>query len=85
MPDNEARLNITYNGSNGDLTDTINFDATDDDIKRWATEAIRTGSVPGIAADPNVDLTNFVVDRFGPNEARPYFLVQVRPKTPFGM
>lgn len=80
----EARVNITFAGCNGDLADTVNRDASDADVKRWVTEAVRTGSVPGIAADPNADFQDFVVDRFDANETRPYALRQVRPKTPFG-
>ena len=80
----EARVNITWNGSNGDLEATVNRDATDGDIKQWVAEAIRSGSVPGIPADPAVDLTDFVIDRFGPTEARPYALLVTRPKVPFG-
>lgn len=80
----EARVNVTINGQNGDLPDTVNRDASDIDIKRWVTEAVRAGSVPGIAADPNASFQDFVVDRFGPNETRPHSLIQIRPKTPFG-
>jgi len=80
----EARLNITWAGGNGELRDTISVDASDEDIKRWAPEAVRAGSVPGIAADPNVDFRDFVVDRFGPNETRPYSIRMLRAKTPFG-
>lgn len=80
----DADLNITYSGENGDLPDPVNFDATDGDIKQWATEAVRNGSVPGIAASPNADFTDFVVDRFaatGTLGAR----LSLRPKTPFGV
>jgi hypothetical protein len=80
----EARVNITWNGQNGDLPDTVNRDAADADVKRWVTEAVRAGSVPGIAADANANFQDFVVDRFGPNEMRPHSLIQIRPKTPFG-
>lgn len=80
----EARVNITWAGSNGDLEQPVPYDATDGDIKQWVTEAVQTGSVPGITADANADFTDFVVDRFGPTEARPWALVSVRPKTPFG-
>lgn len=79
-----AKLNITYAGSNGDLPDPVAFDAADGDIKQWATEAIRNGSVPGISANEEVDFSDFVVDRFEANEVRPFALVQIRPKTPFG-
>lgn len=80
----EARLNITWAGQNGDLPDPINFQAPARAILTWVTEAVQSGSVPGILQDPRADFTDFVVDRFPANETRPYNLVQVRPKTPFG-
>ena len=82
--EHEARVNVTFGGSNGDLPDPVSFDATDGDIKQWVTEAIRTGGIPGIAANPMASLEDFVVDRFDANEARPHRLLQLRPKTPFG-
>jgi hypothetical protein len=84
MDENQARLNITFGGNNGDLMDPVFFDATDGDIKTWATEAVANGSVPGIPADANADFTDFVVDRFTANAERPA-LIQLRPKTPFGV
>lgn len=81
----EARVNITWNGQNGDLPDTVNRDATDVDVKRWATETVQSGGVPGIAADPSADFSDFVVDRFEPNETRPHAMLMIRPKTPFGL
>jgi len=83
MEAHEARLNITVNGMNGDLLDPVMFDATDDDIKNWATEAVSNGDVPGIEAVPNVDFTDFVVDRFTANDEQPNRIF-IRPKTPFG-
>ncbi len=80
----DARVNITYGGNNGDLPDTVSFDATDAEVLGWVTEAVRGGGVPGIAADPGATFADFVVDRFNATEARPYNLIQVRPKTPFG-
>jgi hypothetical protein len=77
-------VNITYAGQNGDLPDTVSYDATDADVRQWVTEALRTGGVPGIAAMRQVDLRNFVIDRYRATDARPYHLIQVRPKTPFG-
>lgn len=79
-----ARVNITYGGNNGDLPDTIHFDTPDPDIKHMVTEAVRGGGVPGINGDTNADFSDFVVDRFPANDARPHPLLQVRPKTPFG-
>jgi len=84
MNENEARLNITYSGSNGDLADPVFFDASDADVKAWATEAVRNGSVPGIPADAAADFTDFVIDRFSANEEQPNRLF-LRPKTPFGI
>jgi hypothetical protein len=78
-----VKLNITWRGQNGDLPDTIPFDATERDIKQIATEAVRTGYVPGVAADRNVTFQDFVVERF---EATPELPPRIflRPKTPFG-
>jgi len=81
---NEARVNVTYGGQNGDLPDPVSFDATDAEIRTWVTEAVRSGSVPGIAANVNADFTDFVIDRFGSNDVRAYNLIQLRSKTPFG-
>lgn len=79
----EARVNITWAGQNGDLPDPVAFDATDGDVKQWVSEAVR-GGIPGIRADPAINLQDFVVDRFNSTDARPYNLIQIRPKTPFG-
>lgn len=84
MEANEARVNVTYGGSNGDLPDPVSFDAPDGDIRQWVTEAVRTGGVPGIGVNAGADFGDFVIDRFASTEARPYNLIQVRPKTPFG-
>lgn len=81
---NEARVNVTIAGFNGDLPDPVNFDSTDGDVKQWIAEALRTGGIPGIPAQPTVDLADFVVDRFTATEIRPFALLQIRPKTPFG-
>lgn len=80
----EARVNLTINGQNGDLPDPVNYDATDGDIKQWVTEAVQNGGIPGVTADPNADFHDFVVDRFSATDVRPYNLIQIRPKTPFG-
>ena len=55
MEANEARVNITYKGENGDLPDPVYFDAADGDIKTWATEAVSNGSVPGIPKDRHTE------------------------------
>jgi hypothetical protein len=85
----EAMVNVTYNGQNFELPDPVNYTAGDEDVKGWISEAIRTGSIRGVAADPNVDLINFVVDRFdAPADPAPgqraHNLIQIRPKTAYG-
>ena len=80
----EARVNVTYGGQNGDLPDPVFFEATDGDVRSWVTEAVRNGSIPGITAASDAEFGDFVVDRFAADEARPYNLIQLRPKTPFG-
>jgi hypothetical protein len=79
-----ARLNVTYGGQNGDYPDPVDFNNADGDVKQVATEAIRTGYIPGIPADPAADLTDFVVERYPATEELPPRLM-LRPKTPFGM
>lgn len=79
----EARLNVTYGGSNGDLVDMVDSSASDAELKLWAKEAIESGAVAGISATSNVDLSDFVVDRFSANADRGA-LIMIRAKTPFG-
>jgi hypothetical protein len=82
--DDQARVNVTWQRQNGELPDPVFFDATDDQIRAWVTEAVRNGSVPGIPADPDADFTNFMIDRFTANDARPYNAFMIRPKTAYG-
>ncbi len=84
MEDYEAKLNVTYGGQNGDFEDPVNFDVADEEIRQWATEAVQAGTIPGIPADPNANFTDFVVDRFEATDDRPFKLLVLRPKTPFG-
>ena len=84
MQENEARVNVTYSGQNGDLPDPVFFDATDGDVRAWVTEAVHNGNIPGIPVAADADFAHFVVDRFAATEPRPYNLIQLRPKTPFG-
>lgn len=81
--EDEARVNVTWAGQNGDLPDPVHRDAPDADVKAWAMEAVRAGDVPGVVG-PDANFSDFVVDRFDASDARPYNLIQVRPKTPFG-
>lgn len=80
----EAIVNVTWKGNNGDLRDPVSFDATDEQIRAWVTEAVRTGSVANIPADPNADFSDFVIDRFALSDETPYNRIFGRPKTPFG-
>lgn len=82
---NEAVVNVTWAGSNGDLKDPVSFDATDAEIRTWVTEAVRTGGVANITVDPNANFDDFIVDRFAATEETPYARIMVRPKTPFGL
>jgi hypothetical protein len=79
-----AKLTITYNGQQGDAPDPVPYDSTDANLKQMAAECIRDGYIPGIDADPNVDLTNYVIDRFPARADVPYSRLSARPKTPFG-
>jgi hypothetical protein len=80
----EAIVNVTWKGNNGDLRDPVSFDATDDQIRTWVTEAVRSGSVTNIAADTTADFSDFVIDRFAISEETPYNRIFIRSKTPFG-
>lgn len=89
-----ARLNITYNGQQGELPDLVPFNVTvgpdgkvtlldKADVLRIATESIR-GGFAGITADPNADLKGFEVDPFQARPDMPVNRLSVRPQTPFG-
>ena len=84
IPAHMARLNITWNGSNGDLPDLVPYDAGDADLKRIAAEGIGAGYIPGIDAARRIDLGDFVVDRFPATGEVGVNRIFIRPKTPFG-
>jgi hypothetical protein len=83
QPD-QARLNITWAGNNGDLPEPVSYDATDEDIKTWAAEAVRGGHIPGIPAAEDVAFHDFIVDRFPATPDVGFNRLFLRPKTPFG-
>jgi hypothetical protein len=85
LNEDEATLNITWGGENGNLSDPIPFGASTTDIKSWASEAVSNGNVAGIAEDTNVDFGDFIVDRYRASTEKPYNSVFLRPKTPFGV
>ncbi len=82
--ENQARVNVTYAGENGDLPDTVSRDATDGDVLQIVVEAVRTGGVRGIKANANVDFEGYVIERFKPDADYPYNRMMIRPKTPYG-
>lgn len=79
-----AKLNITYDGEQGELPDWVAFDSTDAALKQMAAESVRDGYVPGIDAKADADFTDFVVDRFPAKPSLPFNRLTLRPKTPFG-
>lgn len=82
----EAQVRVTYDGQQGDLVDPVPFDASDDQVRVWALEALRVG-IPGIDAQVDLEegaLDDFVVDRYPSKDDLPNRLL-LRPKTPFGV
>lgn len=84
IANDEALLQVTYDGRMGDMPSPVPVEATDPQIRAWATEAIRNGSVRGIPADRNVNFNDFVIERFPPNSDRNYNVIMLRPKATFG-
>jgi hypothetical protein len=80
---NDARVFVTWAGQAGDLPESIAYNASDEDIRRRITEAVQNGGIPGIQADKAACFHDFIVDRFEANRARPFRLIQLRPRTPF--
>lgn len=78
-----ASLNITFAGQNGDLPDPVLFDASDEQVRTMATEAVRAGGVRGLDLHATADFTDFVVDRVAAHDGLPARML-LRPKTPFG-
>jgi len=79
-----AILNITYRGMSADYELSLDFAATDDDIRRIAVEVVRSGSVHGLHVaqlDPR-EFDNYVVDRLRGVEG--VQRIYLRPKVPFG-
>jgi hypothetical protein len=79
-----AILNITYQGMSADYDLSLDFAATDEDIRRIAVEVVRSGSIHGLHVaqlDPR-ELDGYVVDRLkAPDGSARIYL---RPKVPFG-
>lgn len=79
-----AQLNVTINGQNGNYPDPVSYDLDDAGVRGIVKEALLDGYIPGISADPDADITDFVVDRF-PATAELPPRIFLRPKTPFGL
>lgn len=75
-------LIIALDGELGECPDLIPYDAPEQDILRWATEAIAAGTVPGITAQ-ETDLAGYKVRRL-PAANGLGDRVMVRPKTEVG-
>lgn len=80
----QARVNITHAGLNGELPETVFYRSDKEQIRAWVTEALRTGSIPGIPEDPRADIADYSIETFDADEATPYNRIFVRPKTVFG-
>ena len=78
-----ARLNVTYNGHNGDFPDDVEFDVTDQELRTMAAEGLQTGYIPGMGEHPGATLADFKVDRFPAADDLPDRLF-IRPKTAVG-
>jgi hypothetical protein len=79
-----AVLNITLGGTSGDVPDEIGEDLSDDDIRRIAVMAVRSGDVPGlhVAGLDEAAFKDFAVDRL--RDADGAMRLYLRPKVPFG-
>lgn len=84
VQEHQARVNVTYGEQNAELPDPVALDTSEEAIRQMVTEALRGGGIPGIPADPDADISGYVVKKFEPTVARPYNLINVRPKTEFG-
>lgn len=78
-----AILNITYNGLSADYPLDMQYDLSDADVRRIATEVIKSGGVRGLVVNdlPSTAFDNYVIDRFRTAQGERIYL---RPKVPFG-
>jgi len=81
---NEARMNLTWMGLNGDLVEPVPFHVHDAELLRIAERALRAGAVSGISKRRKASLAGFVVDRFPATGGVTHNRVFIRPSTPFG-
>lgn len=76
-----AILNITYNGLSADYPIELDGFVSDADVKRIASEVVRSGGVPGLHLPrlPDAAFDSFVIDRLQGG-----YRLYLRPKVPFG-
>jgi hypothetical protein len=79
-----ARLNITYQGFNGDLSQLVPDDSTDTEVREMATEVVRNEGIGGDSPHPDADFSHFAVERFPPKDGESNPVIMVRPKVPLG-
>ncbi len=79
-----AVLNITYNGLSADYDMDVDYNLSDEDVRRIAVEVIRSGGLRGlhIANLPHNAFAGYVVDRLTGQDGKPR--IYLRPKVPFG-
>lgn len=77
-------LNITYQGQSADYQLGLDYSATDADIRRIASEVVRSGGIRGMYAPnlPDDAFHGYVVDRLRTPSGEPR--IYLRPKVPFG-
>ena len=84
IPEGMAIVTITYNRQQGHMADPVPYDSDKEELLRIMTEAIQTGGIHGVAEDPDVDLTDYQVERVPAVDAIPVDRLVMYPKTPFG-
>jgi hypothetical protein len=77
-------LNITYAGQSADYDLSIDYAASDADIRRIAVEVLRSGGVRSMHVPQLADhaFDQFVVDRLAGPRGEPR--IDLRAKVPFG-
>ncbi len=79
-----ATLNITYDGMSADYDMEIDYEISDEDIRRIAVEVVRSGGVRGLHITNLADnaFAHYVVDKMESTEGERR--IYLRPKVPFG-
>lgn len=84
VPDGYALFNITHRGQNGYLPEPVLRDTPEESLLKMAEEAIQSGSVPGVEADPDASTQGYMVDPYEPGNGIDVWRIHLRPKVPFG-